>query len=249
MHFFCRVITQVLPAWLASHRIADLLQQMLPKFSIHFIHMMQISNHLTIYPTFPPPFKGFIKSNCSQSIRRENSSIWQNLFICPNLAGGAQGTHFSALQKHYMYVFQKYFPISNFKENSFHIRRKFPPKFWLMRLQVHICFIVRSRTQPEVNNINIINIEFLPLTLILQGSFSYKTLDGNQIWLKLYIKGKIRGCAPCLDPPADLKNSRISSPVFASASPWPAWPWSSLPSWWQRSSAPLQSLPPLETML
>ena len=125
MHFFCRVITQVLPAWLASHRIADLLQQMLPKFSIHFIHMMQISNHLTIYPTFPPPFKGFIKSNCSQSIRRENSSIWQDLFICPNLAGGAQGTHFSALQKHYMYVFQKYFPISNFKENSFHIRRKF----------------------------------------------------------------------------------------------------------------------------
>ena len=147
-----------------------------------------------------------------------------------------------------IYVFQKYFLISNYKEKSFHIKNKFPPKFWLMRLQVHICFIVRSRTQPQVNNIN---IEFLPLTLILrifsQGSFSYKTLGRNQILLKLYIKRKIRGCGPCLDPPADLKSSRISSQVFALASPWPAWPWSSLPSWWHRSSAPLQSLPPLET--
>ena len=119
-----------------------------------------------------------------------------------------------------------------------------------MRLQVHICFIVRSRTQPQVNNIN---IEFLPLTLILrifsQGSFSFKTLGRNQILLKLYIKRKIRGCGPCLDPPADLESSRISSQVFALASPWPAWPWSSLPSWWHRSSAPLQSFPPLETML
>ena len=119
-----------------------------------------------------------------------------------------------------------------------------------MRLQVHICFIVRSRTQPQVNNIN---IEFLPLTLILrifsQGSFSFKTLGRNQILLKLYIKRKIRGCGPCLDPTADPKSSRISSQVFALASPWPAWPWSSLPSWWHRSSASLQSLPPLETML
>ena len=172
MHFFCRVITQVLPAWLASHRIADLLQQMLPKFSIHFIHMMQISNHLTIYPTFPPPFKGFIKSNCSQSIRRENSSIWQDLFICPNLAGGAQGTHFSALQKHYMYVFQKYFPISNFKENSFHIRRKFPPKFWLMYFRC--TFALSSGAEHNLKlTISILSILTISILSILNFCLSH----------------------------------------------------------------------------